>query len=202
MSQINMSDLGSNGTSIWGPLFLFPYVPPKVPRIAWTQAKHSWIIIEWSTEWELESNRDSLRKSLLPSQNPSNVDVQRSTIGRQGPWTPWPNLRRRADQKKIWARNFPLFHLKCFLVRELMKSDPSNLGGQLWGQWQQRETRLNGSERRSHWQAQLWLTWEQRWRQRLEYQRNVQPVNQLRALDQQMEIDMQQKKKWYNTPLV
>jgi hypothetical protein len=40
----------------------------------------------------------------------------------------------------------------------------------------------------------LWLTREQQWRQHLEYQRNVQPANQLRALDQQMEIDMQQEK--------
>jgi hypothetical protein len=29
-----------------------------------------------------------LRKSLLPSQKSSNVDVQRSTIGWRGLWTP------------------------------------------------------------------------------------------------------------------
>ncbi len=149
-----MSDLGSNGTSIWGPLFSLPYVPPYVPCIAWTWAKHSWTFFGWSTEWNLESNRDSLRKALLLSQNPSNVDVQRSTIGRRGLWTPWPNLRRRADLKKIWARNFSLFHLICFfLIRELMKSDPSNLGGQQQRQQQHQETKLNGSEQRLYRQA-------------------------------------------------
>ncbi len=194
VSQINMSDLGSNGTSILGPLFSFPYVPPKVPRIAWTQAKHSLTFIESSTEWNLESNHHSLRKSLLPSQNLSNVDVQRSTIGQRGPWTPQPNLRRWAYLKKIWAHNFPLFYLKCFLVRELMKSDPSNLGGKLWGwRWHQ-ETRLNGSEQHFHRQVGLWLTRERWWRQCVEYRQNIQPLNQLRALDQQMEIDMQQEK--------
>ncbi len=142
MSQINTSCLGSNGTSIWGPLFSYPYVPPKVPRVAWTQSEISWAFLEWSTEWNLESKRDSIRKSLLPSQKPSNVDFQRSTIGLQGLWKPRPNLRRHADLKKTWARSFPLSHLKCFLVRELMKSNPSNLGGLLWGQRWHQETKL------------------------------------------------------------
>ncbi len=166
------------------------------------QAKHSWTFFEWSTEWNLESNHDSLRKPLLLSQNPSKLDVWRSTNGQQGLWTPWPNLRRRADLKKIWACNFPLFHPECFFVRELMKSDPSNLGGWLWGQQQHQDTRLNNSVQCFHRQAHLWLTQERQWRQRLEYQQNFQSANQLQALDQQMEIDMQQEKvtdnKWRN----
>ncbi len=73
-------------------------------------------------------------------------------------------------------------------------SDPSNLGGRLWGQWQHQETRLNGSEQCFRQQARLWFTQEQWLRRHLEYQRNAQPANQLWALDQQIEIDMQQEK--------
>ncbi len=114
--------------------------------------------------------------------------------GRRGLFAPRPNLRRRADLKNIWARNFPLFHLECYLVRELMKSDPSNLRGQLWEQQQHQETRLNGSEQHFHQQACLWWTREWQWLQRLEYQQNVQTANQLRALDQKIEIYMQLEK--------
>ncbi len=183
-----MSSLGSNKTSIWGLLFSYLYMPPKVPRVTWTQSKHSWAFLEWSTEWNLESKREFNHKK------PSNVDFRRSTIDRQGFWTQQPNLRRCADLKKTWACSFPLFHLKCFLVREPMKSDPSNLRGLSWRQRWHQETKLNSSEQRFHQQARLWLTCKQWLPQHLENPLNVQPAIQLWALDQQMWIDKQQEK--------
>ncbi len=81
--------------------------------------------------------------------------------------------------EKIWARNFPLFHLICFFqTQELMKSNPSNLGGKKQGRQRHQETKLNGSEQCLYWQACLWFTNKRQWHQSLMNQQDVHPAIQ------------------------